>query len=153
MSLPVLLLADPQIAGRRALVDAGQQARAEPPPPLVAFRDVQAAGAELEDPLQHLHGAAQRAGAGKRPVQLDAPILRLARHLHARKILARGDHQVGKRLVVFLFLVVLGLDVLDQPGLHQQGVDFAVAFDEIRVARSRATQGPVRGSSAAALRK
>ena len=103
----VFLLADPQIARRRALIDAGQQAGPEPPPPLVPFGDVQAAGAELEDPLQHLHRAAQRSGAGERPVQLDAPVSRLARDFHARKVLAGRDHQVGKRLVVLLFPVVL----------------------------------------------
>ena len=55
----ILFLADPQVAGRRALIDAGQQAGAKPLPTLVRFADVQRAGAELEDPLQHLNGAAQ----------------------------------------------------------------------------------------------
>ena len=62
--------------------------------------------------------------------------LRLASHFDARKILPRRDHQVGKRLVVLQILVVLGLDVLDQPRFHQQRVDFAFAFDVINVAIS-----------------
>ena len=51
----------------------------------------------------------------------------------ARKILARRDLQVRKRLVVFQLLVVLRLNVLDQPRFHQQGIDFAVAVDEVDV--------------------
>ncbi len=132
--LAVVLLADPQIAGRGALLDGGQQARAEPPPALVGFFDVQAAGAELEDLLQHLDRTAQAPADGERTVQLDASILRLARQLDAREILAGGDHQVRKRLVVLQVVVVLRLDVLDQPGLHQQGVDFALAFQVVDVA-------------------
>ncbi len=46
----------------------------------------------------------------KRPVQLDSPVSRLARDLHAREILARRDHQVRKGLVVLLFLVVLAAE-------------------------------------------
>ena len=98
------------------------------------FVDVQRAGAELEDLLQHLHRAAQAAGAGERPVELRAPLVRLAGELDAGKILAGGDLQVRKRLVVLQVLVVLGLDVLDQPGFDQQGVDLALGLEEVDVA-------------------
>src|SRR5690242_18467295 len=42
----VLLLADSQIAGRGALLDAGQKARPKPPPALVTVVDIETAGAE-----------------------------------------------------------------------------------------------------------
>ncbi len=69
--------------------------------------------------------AAQAAGAGEWSVQLRAPLVRLAGEFDARKILADVDFQVGKRFVVFQILIVFRLDVLDQPGFEQQGVDFA----------------------------
>ncbi|MFZ8926405.1 MAG: DnaJ domain-containing protein, partial [Candidatus Nanopelagicales bacterium] len=50
---------------------------------------------------------------------------RLARELHPGKVFANEDLQVRKALVVLELLVVLGLDVLDEPGFHEQGVDFA----------------------------
>ena len=86
------------------------------------------------------------------PYSFDAAGARLARELDAGKILARGDLQVRKRLVVLQILVVLRLDVLDQPGFHQQGVDFALGVEVVDVAISR-TRSAVRRSSAAALRK
>ena len=49
------------------------------------------------------------------------------------KVLAGGDLEVGERLVVLEVVVVLGLDVLDQPGFHQQGVDLAVGGQEVDV--------------------
>ena len=58
---------------------------------------------------------------------------RRAGDFDAGEILARRDHQVGKRLVVLQLLVVVRLDVLDQPRFHQQGIDFAFALDEIDV--------------------
>ena len=39
----------------------------------------------------------------------------------------------GKRLVVLQVLVELRLDVLDQPGFDQQGVDLAVGGEEVDV--------------------
>ena len=91
------------------------------------------AGAELEDPLQHLHRPAQGPRAGERAVELHAAVRRLAGDLDAREVLAGRDLQVGKRLVVLQLLVVLRLDVLDQPRFHQQGIDLAVALDVIDV--------------------
>ena len=43
------------------------------------------------------------------------------------------DLQVGKRLVVFEFLIESRLNVLDQPGFQQQGIDFAVGLDVVEV--------------------
>ena len=44
------------------------------------------------------------------------------------------DFQVGEGLVVAEFLVEFGLDVLDEPGFHQQGIHFAVGLDVVDVA-------------------
>ena len=60
---------------------------------------------------------------------------RLASDLDTRKVLVRRDLQVGKTLVVAEVAVELGLDVLDQPRFHQEGVDFALGFDEVDVVR------------------
>src|SRR6185437_3184654 len=118
------LLGNPQVARRRALVDAGQQAGPEPTPLFVPLVDVEAARAEFEDLLQYLDRPSQGAGAGERPVELRAALARLASELDAGKILADVNLQVRKGLVVFEILVVFRLDVLDQPGLCQQSVDF-----------------------------
>ncbi len=115
------------------LIDA-KQAGAEPAPALVGLFDVEAARAELEDLLQRLHRAAEAAGAGERAVQLCAARFRLARHFDAGKILARGDLQIRKRLVVFEVAVELRLDVLDQSRFGEQGIDLAVAVQVIDVA-------------------
>ena len=88
MSLAVVLAIDPQVARRRALVDRVQQAGAEPAPARVVLLDVQRAGAELEDPLQHLDRAAQALGPGERAVELDAAVERLAGEVDAGEVLA-----------------------------------------------------------------
>lgn len=49
------------------------------------------------------------------------------------EILAVEDLQVRKRLVVLELLVEPRLDVLDEPGFQQQGVDLAVGFQHIDV--------------------
>ncbi len=129
----IFFLADPQVAGGRALVDRRQQARPEPAPALVIGLDVERTGAELEHLLQSLHRAAQAARVGERSVQLRAARARLARHLDARKILMRGDLQVREAFVVAQLAVVFGLDVLHQPRFHEHGVDLALGLDEIDV--------------------
>ena len=52
---------------------------------------------------------------------------------NARKILPRGDLQIGEGLVVAEFLVVLGKDVLDEPRLDQEGVDLALRLDVVDI--------------------
>ena len=133
--LAILFLRDAQVAGGGALIDRRQQAGPEPAPALVVGFDVERAGAELEDPLQDLHRAAEAAGAGERAVELHAAGARLAGDLDAREIFVRGDLQIGKGFVVAEVAVELRLDVLDQPGFHQQRVDFALGFDEVDVVR------------------
>ena len=125
-ALAVLLLGNPQVAGGRALPDRGQQAWAKPAPARVSLLNVQRAGAELEDLLQHLEGAAQAAGVGERSIELRAPVARRAGDFDAGKILARVDFQVREGFVVAEIAIVLRQDVLDQPSFHEQGVDFAL---------------------------
>ncbi len=127
------LAVDPQVARGGALIDRVQQAGPEPPPAGVVLLDVERAGAELEDPLQDLDRPAQALGPGERAVELDAAVERLAGEVHPGKVLAGGDLEVGERLVVLEVLVVLGLDVLDQPRLQQQGIDLAVGGQEVDV--------------------
>ena len=110
-----------------------QQAWPKPSPPLVVLFNIQRAGAELENLLQHLDRAPQRAGAGKRAVKLRSLGMRLARELDTGKILARVDFQIGKCFVVLEQLIELRLHVLDQPGFHQQRIDLAFGGQEVDV--------------------
>jgi hypothetical protein len=82
-----------------------------------------------------LHRPAQTARVGERAVKFGAGRLRLARDLDARKVFVRRDLQVRKALVVAQIAVVFRLDVLDQPGFHEERVDVAFRFDEVDVIR------------------
>ena len=126
-------LRDAEVARGGTLADAVQQARPEPAPALVVRLDVERAGAELEDALQHLDRLPQALGAGERAVELDAAAPRRARELDAREVLADADLQVGERLVVLQLDVEARLDVLDQPGFQQQGIDLALGGEEVDV--------------------
>ena len=129
----IFFLGDPQIAWGSALGDRGEQAGAEPAPFFVAIVDVEAAGAEFEDFLQHLDCAAQASGAGKRAVELGAAFFGFAGEFDSGEILAGEDLQVGKCFVVFELLIEFGLDVFDQPRFDEQGVDFAFGGEKIDV--------------------
>src|SRR5439155_10928118 len=82
----IVLLGDAEIARGGALPDAVEDARAKPAPALVVGLDVERAGAELEDPLQDLHGNPQALGTSERPIELHAASPRRARELDARKV-------------------------------------------------------------------
>src|SRR5208337_679817 len=129
VSFPV----DPQVAGRSALIDRRQQAWPEPPPAHVVLLDIEGASAELEDPLQDLDRPAQALGPGKWAVELDARVLGFAGEVDPRKILAGGDLEIGEALVVFEVVVVLRLDVLDQPSFHQEGINLAVRLQMVDI--------------------
>src|SRR5207244_1078307 len=98
--LAVLLLGHSEVARRRTLADAVQQTGPEPAPAAVVGVDVQRAGAELEDALEHLDCLAQGAGAGERPVEFHSPAARSTRELDAREVLAHADLEIGEGLVV-----------------------------------------------------
>ena len=132
--LAILLLRNPQVAGSGALVDRGQQARAEPTPLLVVGVDVECAGAKLEDPLQHHDRPAERSGARERPVEFHPLLSRRPRELDSWKILVGRDLQVGKGLVVLEVGVEPRLDVLDESALEQEGIDLAVCLEVVDVA-------------------
>ena len=129
----IRLAVHPQVARGRTLVDRMQQARAEPAPARVALFNIKRAGAEFEDSLEHLNGPSEALGAGEGAVELDASVERLAGEVHSWKIFARGDLEVGERLVVLEALIVLRLDVLDESGFHQEGVHLAVGGEKIDV--------------------
>ena len=131
--LAVLFPGHPEVARGGTLADAVQDAGPEPAPALVVFLDVEGAGAELEDALQHLHGQAQALGARERAVQLDPTPPGGAREFDAWEVLADADLQVGERLVVLQLDVEAWLDVLDQAGFQEQGIDLAVGGHEINV--------------------
>src|SRR5690606_17257434 len=69
-----------------------------------------------------------------RAVELHAAVARRSSHLDSRIILVRGDLQVGEGLAVLQVLVELRLDVLDQTRFGEHRVDFALAFQIVRVA-------------------
>src|SRR5262249_8027236 len=77
--LAVLLLGDAEVTRGRTLPNIVENAGAEPAPAFVLRVDVEGAGAELEDALQHLDGGAEALGAGERAVELDAAPPRRAR--------------------------------------------------------------------------
>ncbi|MBI3412128.1 MAG: HigA family addiction module antidote protein [Planctomycetes bacterium] len=131
--LAVVFAADAEVARRRALPDAVQEARAKPAPARIVFLDVERASAELEDPLQNLEGGPQALGAGERAIQFDAAPPRVARELDARIILAHANLQIREGLVVAQPDVEAWLNVFDESGFHQQGVDLGVRFDIIDV--------------------
>src|SRR5262249_13214055 len=82
--LAVFLLGDAQVARGCALTDAGEDARPEPAPAFVVRIDVEGAGAELEDALEHLEGGPQALGAREGAVELDPFSAWIARELDAR---------------------------------------------------------------------
>src|SRR4029453_13435489 len=94
----VFLFADPQIAGRRALVDASQKTRPKPPPPFISLFDIERAGAEPEDLLQPPDRCAQLLSVGEWAVQFRPARLGLPREFHPRKILTDEDFQIRKGL-------------------------------------------------------
>ena len=61
--LAVFVAGHAEVARRRALPDAVQQAGPKPAPLRIVLLDVEAAGAKLEDALEHLDRGAQALGA------------------------------------------------------------------------------------------
>src|SRR5262249_58945275 len=91
--LAVFILGDPKITGGGTLPDTVQNARAKPAPARVIRLDVERAGAELENALEHVEGKAQSLGARERAIELDAAAARLSRKLAAREVLAIANCQ------------------------------------------------------------
>src|SRR5688500_9678773 len=131
---PINIFRDATVRRRGTLPDARQQAPSTPHPPEVVLLYVQSAEADLDYLLQRLHPRTRRPVASDRTINLGLAVRRLASYVHPRKILAGGDDQVRKRFVVLELLVVLRLHVLDQPRLHQQGIDLAGTLYKVDVA-------------------
>src|SRR5262249_5217528 len=130
---PVRFAVDPQVAWGGALLNRVQQTGTKPAPARVILLDVERAGAKLENPLEHLDGAAQTFGAREGTIELHAAVERLPGEVHPREILASRDLKVREGLVVLEVLVVPGLDILDQAGLQEECVDLAIGSQEVDV--------------------
>src|SRR5262249_37162160 len=104
-----------------------------PAPAAVLGIDVQRAGAELEQTLQHLHRLTQTASTGEGAIELDAAAAWHASEFDTRKVLAHSNLKIRKRLVVLQLDIEARLHVLDEPGFHEQGIHLAVGLDEIDV--------------------
>ena len=129
----IFFLRDSQVAGGRALLDRSEQARAKPAPFFLMLVDIERAGAEFEDFLQHLDRSPQSSRAGKGAIELRAAGMRLARQFDPRKILAHENLEIREALVVFERAVELRLHVFDEPGLDQQGIDLAFGRDKVDI--------------------
>ena len=121
----VVLFADAVAAGSGALVNAVKQARAEKPPLVVGGANLQATGAKPKDLLEDHHHGPQVVDGRERPEEAAAAIAGIAGDVHAGKFLPRGDLQIREGLVIDQVGVVRRADVLDQPGLLQDGLDLA----------------------------
>ena len=132
----VRVLADARRAGRRALVDGGEQAGPEARVARIAVDDLQLAGAVLEHALQQLHRVAQRPHRHERPVDaraLEALVGGVAGDVHTREVVPHRDGEVREGLVVLQPVVVGRMDVLHEARLHQERLPLAFAGDEVEV--------------------
>ncbi len=131
--LAVRLFIDPEVARRSALVDRVQEAGAEPAPAGVTLLDVERAGPEFEDFLEDLDRPPKALGSREWAVELDPSVEWLPGEVDPGEVVAGGDLEDKERLIVLEILIMLGLDVLDEAGFEEQGVDFAVGGEEVDV--------------------
>ena len=93
--------------------------------------DLDPAGPDLEHPLDHLHGAAARAGRQERP-EVAVPVPEdPSRHERARPGLPRRDLDVRVRLVVAEEDVVAGPVLLDEGVLEGEGLALGLRDDRV----------------------
>ena len=142
--LAVRLPADLVRARRGALVDRVEQTRPKARIGRVVGNDVELAGSELEDALEHRDGLAQRTSRCEWPVDLralhlggDAAVFlnarRIARDKDAREVLARRDDEIRKSLVVRQAHVEARPDVFDEPVLGEERLPLALAEEDLEV--------------------
>jgi hypothetical protein len=109
-------------AGVHVVVEAGARKRAV---------DLDAAGADLEHPLHHLHRPAAGARRQERP-EVAVPVLQdAARDVGARPLLPRRHLDVRVGLVVPQQDVVAGLVLLDEGVLEGEGLALGVRDDRV----------------------
>ena len=116
------------------MIDRGKKARTETRVAPIAIDDLQLAGSKLEHALQQLHRLIQRANGHERPVHtraLETDFGGIAGDVDARKIVAQGDGEVRKGLVVEQPLVIGRVNVLDQTRLHEERLPLAFAGNEV----------------------
>ncbi len=119
--LPVLLGAHPPDAGRRALADVAEQAGS---PDLGGpLEHSGAAGPYREHAQQLVDRLPDRPGVGVRPEVPGALLLRTAKDLHPRVLLAHGDGEPGIGLVVAVLDVEPRVELLDPGVLQLQRLD------------------------------
>jgi hypothetical protein len=117
----------------RALIDRIEQAWPEKAAIRICFQDFQVAGPELKRALQMLNCFLELIDARKRPVQLDSIRFWLTRDVDSRILLAGGDHQIRKGLVIQEPGIESRLDVFDEPIFGQQSFDFALGLQRVKV--------------------
>jgi hypothetical protein len=100
-------------------LQGAEQARPKPSPTGVAFLDVERTGPELENLLENLNRPSETLGSWKRSVELDPSVEWFSREVDSGKIIAGRDLKVRERLVVLQVLIVLGLNIFDEPGFEK----------------------------------
>src|SRR5437660_12085332 len=114
-------------------MDAVQNARTEPAPARIVLLNIQRTRSKFKDALEDINGQAQTFGAGERHIELDATAARRSRKLDAREIFPDANLQIRKRLIILQVDVKTRLNILHQPGFHEQGVHVTVGNNEIDV--------------------
>ncbi len=117
----VLILGHPADARGGALVDIAQQAR--PPDLPGALEHPRRAGAHGEHPEQKIDGLADRPGVGVGPEVAGALALGAAQDLHPGEGVAHRDGEEGIGLVVPVFDVEPGVELLDPRVFELEGLD------------------------------
>ncbi len=112
-------------AGAGAALDLVQQAG----PAAVVVKGI-FAGAQEEGALQHVESAVDRPHIGERPEIIAFPAARAAMLGQLRAALVPGQQNIGKTLVVAHQHVEARLELLDQIGFEQQGLDLGAGRDE-----------------------
>ena len=129
----IVFAADPLVAWSRTLMNARQQARAEPAPSFIRFFDIQSAGTKLKNLLQDSDRSPQPFGIRERTVELCPARTGFPSELDSGKFFSNKNFQIRKGFVVLQFLIETRLNILDQPRFKQQSIDFAVGDDVVKV--------------------
>ena len=121
----IVSLTDLAGARARTSLDLEQQARSR-----AAVVDAVGAGPQQECALQHIDGAVDRAGRGKRPEIVVLAAARTAVLQDARRRVLAGNAYIGKRFVIPHQHVEAWTEALDQVGFKQQRLRLGAHGDE-----------------------
>ena len=128
----ITFLVDAVGAGAGTLFDIEEDAGAKETTLIIIEMDFEFARAKAKNPLENLNHPAQVPGTGERAEKL-AVFTRLAGNVNPGEIIAAGDFQIGKGLVVHLPGIVGRLNVLDQSRFLQNGIHLGFAFQDADV--------------------